>query len=1091
MAPKNQDFLDPIHEPKRPNLDIVAVHGLNPINVEDHASKTWTAPNGTFWLKDFLPKALEERGIRARVLVFGYNSNVVFQTSAAGVREQAANLLSRLSAERAKIDPPHRPIIFLAHSLGGIVVKSSNDSDNLLVLLTLTSVSNQALVHARLNEAYTNICEATFGLAFFATPHRGGEHARIGSVVADIAKLATGNTRNTFLDHLQKNSILSEQLGENFKSLIGKYKILSFFETLKTEGITLIVDRKSATLELGPAIETVIAVEADHRSICKFESPENPAYKLVADNLVKFAHQAVKKFREEMFRNPQDGSAAARGKWLVPYGANLRFSGREEALRKLDEDLEPQLGLQQRVALYGLGGVGKTQIALKYAYWMRKNFEKISVFWVHANSRERFHQSYLQLAKELDIPDADSHQVDTLALVSDWLSRERFCGQWLMILQNADDVSMFEDRRADQEQETFAAKVADYIPNCQHGALLITARDKNVGEALGAINHQILAMDLSESVDMLAQILTGDQYTRDDLAKLANCLERLPLAMSQAAAYISKNSMRIAAFLRLFEKQANALDILTRDVKGVDRPVTATWQMSFTQIREQNSLAADVLSLMAFLDRNYVPDTLIASQHKNMFDTDFEDACGLLKAFSLVQETDVKIANEEHQAYSMQHIVQLVTRHWLASQGTAEEWAEKALFAVATVFPPGEHEDWEKCEVYLPHVRVVLDVHLKSKAGIRTKAELQYHSSSYFRVKGYHARAEEMARQSIANWKEALGPDNASTLASYTSLSRILLEQGQIGVARDVQVEGLKAAEPGVEETHPAMLRARRHLAALDGIQGNFEDAYNMLLAVTEKSQINPGKEHADTLRATRDLAVTLGHLGRYDEAKALFEEVLETRKDVLGEENLETLISMFDLAELYKLQDPEHNAAQAEALEREVVQVRQKTLGKEHPASILAMESLADSLRWQNRYDEAEELGSQIEEIQSKSRRKRGEKDHHLHHPRSAPLHTMSYTIQTYKLPQPQQRPWPKTGRIKQTVSESNLPSADSSQPSSPMLSPPVVKGDVQRRKSNPVVGRLLGRYEKIKAKFEAAYEATHQPAPAAEASTANEQAR
>ncbi|OQV06360.1 Tetratricopeptide repeat-containing protein isoform 3 [Cladophialophora immunda] len=767
---------------------------------------------------------------------------------------------------------------------------------------------------------------------------------------------------------------------------------------------------------------------------------------------------------------------------LVPYAENPRFSGREAALKKLDEYLEPRLGSQRRVALYGLGGVGKTQIALKYAYRIRNDYEKVSIFWVHANSREKFHQSYLLLAKELDIPGADSHQVDKLAVVSEWLSRERVCGQWLMILQNADDVSMFQDRPADQNQETFAAKVTDYIPSCQHGALLITARDKNVGEALDAINHQILAMDLSESVDMLAQILHGDQYTRDDFEKLAHCLERVPLAMSQAAAYISKNSMRISDFLQMFEKRANALDILARDVKGVDRSVTATWQMSFTQIREQNCLAADILSLMAFLDRNDVLDTLITSQYENTSDTQFEDALGLLKAFSLIQETYAIVAGEEHRAYSMQHMVQLVTRHWLASQSAADTWAEKALFAVARVFPPGEHEDWEKCEVYLPHVRVVLDVEIKSKAGTRTKAELQYHSSSFFRVKGYHARAEEMARQSIINWKEALGPDNASTLASYTSLSRILLEQGQIEAAKEVQVEGLKAAEPGVKETDPAMLRARRHLAALDGLQGKFEDAYNTLLAVTEKSQINPGRQHADTLRATRDLAVTLAHLGRYNEAKALLEEVLEIRRQVLGAENLETLISMFDLAELYKLQDPENNAARAAVLEREVVRVRETTLGEEHPATILAMESLADSLRWQNRYEEAAGLGKKIEEILSKPRRKPAqEKDHG--HPKSAPLHTMSYKIQTYKLPQPPQRPWPQAVQIgglpnnvkPQRVSVSNLPAgsspSSSSGPSSPSLSPPAVKGDAaQRRKSNPV-DRILVRFSHLKAKVGAAY--------------------
>lgn len=100
---------------------IVAVHGLNPLNTEFHAEHTWTA-DGKLWLRDFLPKDLPN----ARVLLFGYNSNVAFETSIAGVREQALNLLNRLKLKRG--DAVDRPIIFVAHSLGGIVVKRVSSS---------------------------------------------------------------------------------------------------------------------------------------------------------------------------------------------------------------------------------------------------------------------------------------------------------------------------------------------------------------------------------------------------------------------------------------------------------------------------------------------------------------------------------------------------------------------------------------------------------------------------------------------------------------------------------------------------------------------------------------------------------------------------------------------------------------------------------------------------------------------------------------------------------------------------------------------------------------------------------------------------
>lgn len=105
------------HE-KKTIISIVAVHGLNPFNTEFHAEKTWTSGD-KLWLRDFLPAELPQ----ARVLLYGYNSNVALETSIIGVREVADNLLNRLHLKRRGNSDVNRPIIFIAHSLGGIIVK--------------------------------------------------------------------------------------------------------------------------------------------------------------------------------------------------------------------------------------------------------------------------------------------------------------------------------------------------------------------------------------------------------------------------------------------------------------------------------------------------------------------------------------------------------------------------------------------------------------------------------------------------------------------------------------------------------------------------------------------------------------------------------------------------------------------------------------------------------------------------------------------------------------------------------------------------------------------------------------------------------
>jgi triacylglycerol esterase/lipase EstA (alpha/beta hydrolase family) len=195
-------------------ISIVAVHGLNPTNKQLHAEHTWTLGD-KLWLRDFLPSKLPH----ARVLLFGYNSNIAFETSIAGVREQAANLLNRLSHKRGNAES--RPIIFVAHSLGGIIIK-------------------RALVEAKLDGTYEKILEATYGMAFFGTPHQGSTFAKLGDVVVSVVRSVLHNPKNTFMDSLKKSSLFSDTIVDDFRHQVEKYQILSFYETQKTKNLGIV-----------------------------------------------------------------------------------------------------------------------------------------------------------------------------------------------------------------------------------------------------------------------------------------------------------------------------------------------------------------------------------------------------------------------------------------------------------------------------------------------------------------------------------------------------------------------------------------------------------------------------------------------------------------------------------------------------------------------------------------------------------------------------------------------------------------------------------------------------------------------------------
>ncbi|KIW67282.1 hypothetical protein PV04_06547 [Phialophora macrospora] len=944
-----------------------------------HAEATWTAGNGKMWLSDFLPKRLPD----ARILLFGYNSNVAVETSSAGVDEQAVNLLDRLTARR-KLVSPRRRIIFIAHSLGGIVVK-------------------RALVEAKLDDKYASIRKATFGLVFFATPHHGGNFANLGDVAANIARYVLWNPKNTFVDNLKHNSIFSERLRDEFRHQLEDYKILSFYET-KRLGPDLIVDAHSAILGLPGTRETAIALDGDHRSICKYPEP-NAAYQQVEDGLAKLVEGALQT-PVETVEGTLQLSEVHSPTFFVPYRKNPTFVGRENIIKHLLGILGPDPEGQRRAALYGLGGIGKTQIALSYAYRWKEEHPKTSVFWIHGSDLESFHMSFMDLADEMKIPGADSPKADILSLVRDWLSIKRNGGDWLMIVDNADDSDMFSKLPSCHGKGSVSGRLADYIPDCAHGAVLLTTRDLQVGiRMVHNVNSvlQVKRMGELEAIDMVQKILDDkEKYRREDISELAKKMEYIPLALAQAVAYIWGNSLPIQRYLTQYEKsRANELMLLRHNATNglakdeARNAVTTTWKISFAQIKQQNPLAANILYLFAFLDRHCIPDELIRRLYPSLLDMDFENACGLLKAFSLIEEIPLTLRGESHAAFTLHRMVQLVTQEWLQDAKETAVWAEQALVAVSIVFLPGEREEWKSCEIYLPHVKVVLESKVQSEDGnvSTSKPALLHNAATYFRVKGYHRRAEETAREAVAARQASIGSKHPDTLASHTSLSRVLLEQGRIEEAMELQLEAMKAAGSSIPENNPAMLRAVAYLAALHGIQGRFDEAERLQKHVLKMSEPLLGNDHPDVLHTLRDLAVSYGHRGRYDEAEKLSQLVLERRTRVLSEDHPETLISMLDLAATYMQQNSAPKAILAEEIERKVIEVRGIVLGKEHPATIQAMEHLRGTYEWQGRHDDAAKLQEQIKAINRNGSQQTAELS-------DAEKLNMSRNIVTYELP-------------------------------------------------------------------------------------------
>ncbi|KAJ5626814.1 tetratricopeptide and DUF676 domain protein [Penicillium herquei] len=261
------------------NVDIVLVHGLN-----GDAFSTWTVekPKRCFWPGDLLPPLLPN----ARIMTFGYNANLFHESVDGRIAEFAENLLAELHAERGDI-PDHvdRPLIFICHSLGGIVVKRVQMAD----------MNLQALAVAHGRPIYRRISEMTQSIIFLATPHRGSNKANWAATAQKLLSLVKSpiGPKTTALKELQTFSNTLDDYNKDFVDISSEYTIVSFYEKKPIGTTGLIVEAWSA--QMGTQNEQVrLAVVATHNDICKFESEDSREFQSLFKQLRLLVNKAVR-----------------------------------------------------------------------------------------------------------------------------------------------------------------------------------------------------------------------------------------------------------------------------------------------------------------------------------------------------------------------------------------------------------------------------------------------------------------------------------------------------------------------------------------------------------------------------------------------------------------------------------------------------------------------------------------------------------------------------------------------------------------------------------------------------------------------------
>ncbi|KAF1941182.1 hypothetical protein EJ02DRAFT_348387, partial [Clathrospora elynae] len=466
-----------------------------------------------------------------------------------------------------------------------------------------------------------------------------------------------------------------------------------------------------------------------------------------------------------------------------------------------------------RAALVGLGGVGKSQLAIEYAYRTRKQSPETWVFWVHASNAARFEQSYRDIADCVKIAGRRDPQANIFKLVHDWL---RDCKQrWLLVLDNVDDARFLlsgqTNGNGQGQGHTTNAQVmrkplSEYLPHCERGSILVTTRNKEAALRLVELRDIIAVepMDESQAIELCEKKLKAQgniQYNRTDATELAAALEYMPLAIVQAVAYILQRAPRCSITKYLDEyrkserKKTTLLNYdegqLQRDL-GVSNSIIVTWQISFEYIQQTQPSAADLLSLMSFFDRQGIPEALLQRQalqrgaqrsqkepkqdvwesdeednasQSSTGDDQFEDDIVALRNFCFVT------VNTSGTSFEMHALVQLATRIWLEANSNLEQWKKQFVSNLRAAFPTGEYENWAACQALYAHAKAAIGQQPKDESAIAEWATVLYHAAWFAERRGNIADAEMLATKAMKARKKVLGQEHEDTLWSVAMVA--------------------------------------------------------------------------------------------------------------------------------------------------------------------------------------------------------------------------------------------------------------------------------------------------------------------------------
>src|SRR5713226_5877990 len=520
----------------------------------------------------------------------------------------------------------------------------------------------------------------------------------------------------------------------------------------------------------------------------------------------------------------------------IPITRNPFFTGREPLLALLHKRLSTarMAALTQTQALYGLGGIGKTQTAAEYAF--RYGDEYVSVFWMRAATRETLAADFVTLAEQLNLVEKDEQgQPRVVAAVKRWLAAHE---GWLLILDNADDLPLTQE----------------FLPTSHKGYILFTTRAQATGaiatsvevEKLSPQEGTLLLLRWSKLLDMDAPL---DQARAEDRAaaeRIVREMDGLPLALVQAGAYVEETGCNLADYHRLYATHRK--DLLARHSRLLlDYPdtVATTWSLSFQQVEQVNPAAADLLSLCAFLAPDAIPEALLtrgAAELGTALGAAALDPFKLNETMEVLRRYSLVRRDGNTHMLTIHRLVQAVLKDNMDQQ-TQRAWAERTVRTVNAAFPEVSYDSGENhqdyLQYYLPHVQESAALIKQYHLSFPEAAQLLFQAGAYLYFHGLYPQSQSLHLQALAIREHVFGSDHPDSAESLNALGVLSRMQGNYEQAEGFHRQALTIREKTLGLQHPATVLSLNNLGVLYRTMGQFEQAEPLLqqaLSISEQS---------------------------------------------------------------------------------------------------------------------------------------------------------------------------------------------------------------------------------------------------------------